>query len=64
MAMKPVTGEGAPVYTSGVHEWNGTAPSLNNSPTASSTMPASSSVVLPVPAVMASAISYRWNPPE
>ena len=32
-AMNPVTGVGAPAYTSGVHEWNGTALNLNSSPT-------------------------------
>src|SRR5690606_10235659 len=34
-AMNAVTGVGAPWYTSGTHAWNGTAPILNNSPTAS-----------------------------
>ena len=30
--MKPVTGEGAPWYASGVHMWNGTAATLKPSP--------------------------------
>ena len=42
-AMNPVTGEGAPWYTSGVHMWNGTAAILNPKPTNSSARPASSS---------------------
>src|SRR5687767_5977222 len=33
-AMNPVTGVGAPWYTSGVHMWNGTAATLNENPTA------------------------------
>ena len=41
-AMKPVTGEGAPWYTSGVHMWNGTAATLNAKPTSISDSPASS----------------------
>src|SRR6267378_5615850 len=35
-AMKPVTGAGAPSYTSGTHMWNGTAATLNANPDASS----------------------------
>src|SRR5438093_8035219 len=34
-AMNPVTGVGAPWYTSGVHMWNGTAATLKPRPTAS-----------------------------
>src|SRR5882724_4012379 len=41
-AMKPVTGVGAPWYTSGVQAWNGTALTLNSRPTASMPMPSSS----------------------
>src|SRR5918912_10353 len=40
-AMKPVTGVGAPWYTSGVQVWNGAAPTLNSSPTASRATPSS-----------------------
>ena len=39
--MNAVTGVGAPWYTSGVHTWNGTAATLNPSPTSSSATPAS-----------------------
>ena len=39
--MNAVMGLGAPWYTSGVHMWNGTAETLNPSPTMSSAMPAS-----------------------
>src|SRR5258707_15434529 len=34
--MKPVTDDGAPSYTSGVHMWNGTADTLKANPTRSS----------------------------
>ena len=39
-AMKPVTGDGAPWYTSGVHMWNGTAATLKAKPTSISERPA------------------------
>ena len=42
-AMNPVTGDGAPWYTSGVHMWNGTAPTLNANPTSINASPPSSS---------------------
>src|SRR5580700_3409127 len=42
-AMKPVTGEGAPWYTSGVHMWNGTAATLKANPTSNRASPARSS---------------------
>src|SRR4051794_14405703 len=42
-AMNPTTGVGAPWYTRGVHEWNGTAATLNPKPTRSNPNPASSS---------------------
>src|SRR5262245_48425842 len=45
-AMNAVTGVGAPWYTSGVHQWNGTAATLNDSPTIISASPASSSVLV------------------
>ena len=48
-AMNAVIGVGAPWYTSGIHEWNGTAPTLNSTPTSSSAVPISASDVLPVP---------------
>src|SRR5947209_18692379 len=38
-AVKPVTGDGAPSYTSGVHMWNGTAATLNAKPTRSRARP-------------------------
>src|SRR5258705_13511455 len=40
-AMNATTGVGAPSYTSGVHEWNGTAATLNPKPTSKSPKPAS-----------------------
>src|SRR5205823_11176059 len=42
-AMYATTGDGAPWYTSGVHEWNGTAAILNPKPTSNSPNPARSS---------------------
>ena len=39
-AMNAVMGVGAPSYTSGVHMWNGTAPTLNANPMISNPMPA------------------------
>ncbi len=54
--MKPVTGVGAPWYTSGVQEWNGTALTLNSRPTASRPIPASSIAFLPVVSGSAAAI--------
>ena len=36
--MKPVTGDGAPWYTSGTHMWNGTAETLKTKPTRISAM--------------------------
>jgi len=41
-----VTGVGAPWYTSGVQTWNGTAATLNASPTSSRATPASTSASL------------------
>ena len=41
--MNPVTGEGAPWYTSGVHMWNGTAAILKANPTSMRESPASRS---------------------
>src|SRR5882724_3529562 len=40
-AMKATTGVGEPSYTSGVHEWNGTAATLKPNPTSKSPKPAS-----------------------
>src|SRR5256885_14668458 len=37
--MKSVTAEGAPWYTSGIHMWNGTTPTLNASPETTNTSP-------------------------
>src|SRR5262245_54189175 len=42
VAMNAVTDVGAPSYTSGVHRWNGTAATLNPSPTKSIAAPPSS----------------------
>ena len=46
-AMKPVTGAGAPSYTSGTHMWNGTAATLNANPDASSATAAYSNADAP-----------------
>src|SRR5205823_11979588 len=40
--MKSVTAEGAPWYTSGIHMWNGTTPTLNASPETMNTSPKAS----------------------
>ena len=42
-AMNPVTGAGAPSYTSGTHMWNGTAATLKANPAARSAAAAKSS---------------------
>ena len=54
-AMNAVIGVGAPWYTSGTQEPNGTAPTLNTSPTSSSPVP-SSAIVLTSPPATAAAI--------
>ena len=59
-----MTAVGAPAYTSGVQEWNGTAPNLNSSPIPISPMPASS---MPEPCALVAidaSISARVNEPE
>ena len=43
-AMNAVTGVGEPWYTSGVQTWNGTAATLNPSPTINRPMPTRSRV--------------------
>jgi hypothetical protein len=55
--MKPVIGVGAPWYTSGVHMWNGTAPTLNSRPANSRTVPTSSSPSVPPGVAVAAAMS-------
>jgi len=42
VATNAVTGGGPPWYTSGVHRWNGTTPSLNQMPVMVSAIPARS----------------------
>ena len=42
-AMKPLTGVGAPSYTSGVQKWNGTAATLKARPTSNIATPANAS---------------------
>ena len=64
MAMKAVTGVGAPTYTSGVQEWNGTAPSLKSTPTVTVTSPSTSSDCPCVAVGMAAAIAENENEPE
>ena len=39
VAMNPVTGVGAPSYTSGAHMWKGTTATLNMNPISSSASP-------------------------
>ncbi len=41
-AMNALIGDGAPWYTSGAHEWNGTADTLKPKPTSISARPARS----------------------
>ena len=60
-AMKAVTAVGAPAYTSGVQEWNGTAPNLNSNPTPTSAIPASSNRESPVPARSAVSMAEKSN---
>src|SRR5512142_162402 len=55
-AMNAVTADGAPWYTSGVHIWNGTAATLNPSPTMMSAAPTVSNNTLVLPAVAADTI--------
>src|SRR3954465_11066261 len=62
-AMNAVIGVGAPWYTSGIQEWNGTAPTLNSTPTSSSPVPIRASDVLPEPAATASAMPPRSSVP-
>src|SRR2546421_4045609 len=50
-AMNPVTGAGAPSYTSGTHMWNGTAATLKAKPAARRAAAAKRSVVVPAGAV-------------
>ena len=46
VAMNNVTELGAPSYTSGIHMWNGTRPSLKASPLTMNTRPNTSTVRL------------------
>ena len=62
-AMNAVMGVGAPWYTSGIHEWNGTAPTLNNTPTATSEAPMRARVVWPDLASSAAAMPVRLRVP-
>ena len=62
-AMKPVTGVGAPWYTSGVQEWNGAAPTLNSSPTAIKPTPASSRPSWPTLVPRATSMSESCTEP-
>src|SRR5262245_7899381 len=65
-AMNATTGVGAPWYTSGVHEWNGTAATLKPNPTSRSPKPASSNAggcVWPSRAKLVSAMRVRLVEP-
>jgi hypothetical protein len=53
VAMKAVTGAGAPWYTSGVHMWNGTTASLNPMPTTNIPKPVNSSTSRTLPGAVA-----------
>ena len=53
-AINAVTGVGAPWYTSGVHAWNGTAPTLNKSPIDRNAIPINRKTSFPVPPTTAS----------
>src|SRR5262245_32160590 len=55
-AMNATVGVGAPWYTSGNHEWNGTAPILKPKPTSSSASPARSSAGAPLPSNFGSTV--------
>src|SRR5205814_2280010 len=63
-AMKPVTGAGAPSYTSGTHMWNGTAATLNANPEARRAAAAKSNVVVPggAPPVPATRTALATSP--
>jgi hypothetical protein len=61
--MKAVTEVGAPWYTSGVHAWNGAAPTLNRRPTATRPIPASSRTSEPLLPEIAMSISANRTLP-
>src|SRR5207237_1301420 len=64
-AMNPVTGAGAPSYTSGTHMWNGTAATLNANPEASRATEAYRSVACPglaAPRSVAATSARRGRP--
>src|SRR5581483_6107560 len=47
--IKAVTGVGAPSYTSGIHHWNGTSPTLNPKPTSNNPPPTTNNKLLVAP---------------
>src|SRR5919199_1256928 len=53
-----VTGVGAPSYTSGVHQWNGTSATLNPKPTTSNPAPITRSELVAAPGC-ANAVASR-----
>ena len=61
--IRSVIGVGAPWYTSGTHMWYGTTPSLNAMPETTKTSPNTSSVRLPCPPSVASAMRSRSSAP-
>ena len=58
-----VTAVGAPWYTSGIHMWNGTTPSLKASPATMNTRPNTSTWCLIWPLAMACATSFTSSEP-
>jgi len=62
-AIKPVIGVGAPWYTSGVHAWNGAAPTLNSSPISTRSTPATRSPSRPEVSRIACEMSVNLTEP-
>ena len=58
-AINAVTAVGEPWYTSGVHEWNGTAPTLKRRPTLTNEIPMRRKTSFAVPPVIAEAIPAK-----
>src|SRR5438552_588545 len=55
VAIKAVTGVGAPSYASGAHKWNGTTATLNPNPTMVNSIPVTSNGLIPSPPVLLTA---------
>ena len=61
--MKSVIAFGAPSYTSGIHMWNGTTPSLNARPATTKTRPNTSTTLFALPAAIVCAICTMLSVP-